>query len=145
MVAARNPTDFNAAVLDISMTRADIEEYMRRLFRAGHYPTFFSISGFDDDPRDLWEIPETLELFDRMWECGFVSLLQPNVPGYDEYEKGFFGALQLWAAQKRKINQPLDNKDMQDFVAEYTEACLRGNRICKPHDGPNRTRAVPRK
>ncbi len=130
-----------SAVLDASMTNADIEEYMRQLYQAGNFPTYFTISGFDSDPRNLWEIPEAVALMNRMWECGFVSLLHANVAGSPEYFSGFFGAMQLWGVMKGIVNQEVDLDDnfRRMFVTDYTEACQRGNRTCCPHDGQNRT------
>ncbi len=132
------------AMLDASMSNVDIEAYMRDLYKAGCYPVFFTISGHDDDPRDLWEIPEALDLMKRMWEVGFVSLLRPNVPGEEGHFNGYFGAFQLWAVTHGITkSRPMTDEDIQNFVANYREACDWGNRRVSPHDGQNRTKVNP--
>lgn len=134
-----------SAVLEPDMTNADIEEYMRQLFNAGRYPTYCTISGFDDDPRDLWEIPEAADLMKRLWDVGFACLLHGNVPGTPGYFQGFFGAMQLWACWKGIANREVTDEEKFEFVADYTRMCERGNRTCKPHDGQNRTSAKIKK
>jgi hypothetical protein len=132
------------AMLEASMSNVDIESYMRDLYKSECYPVFFTISGHDDDPRDLWQIPASLDLMKRMWEVGFVSLLRPNVPGQEGHFSGYFGAFQLWAVTHGITeSRPVTGDDIRNFVADYREACDRGNWLVMPHDGQNWTKANP--
>ena len=67
--------------LDASATVEELEEAVRQLgpsvLESGN-PFYVSVRGFDQDPRELWEIPEVSELCKRMIESGFFGLMGDN-------------------------------------------------------------------
>lgn len=65
--------------LDVRSTIEDLHAYMRRYGRevlAERYaPIRVTVNGFNDDPRELWEIPQVVELCQRVIDSGLLSLL----------------------------------------------------------------------
>src|SRR5215469_10950369 len=62
-----------------------------------------TIRGFNDDPRELWEIPEAKTLAQRMVAIGFIAWLEGSVlmpelrRGPDANLRLGMGALEVWA------------------------------------------------
>lgn len=42
-------------------------------------PIFAAVSGYDKNPRDLWEIPRGISLCQRAIESGLLSLRAPKI------------------------------------------------------------------
>lgn len=68
--------------------------------RLSRHPVHFSVAGYDDDPRDLWHIPEVVEYL-RKW----VRLVQAKGGhGLDRLDD-FSKALLLFAVSKAKLER----------------------------------------
>lgn len=59
-----------------------------------------TISGFNDDPRELFDIPEAVALCRRLVELGFISGLNvcTSLPPCPDHERlhGLWGAFEVW-------------------------------------------------
>jgi hypothetical protein len=71
---------------------------MRKLALDTNNPFWLLIHGYDDDQRELWEIPEVAELCRRLVEVGFIAVMhvaqKPNDPDVA------LSALQVWLMSK---------------------------------------------
>lgn len=127
--------DINMLVVAPPMTDAEMIRFIdeadsERLAGSGCYLT---ISGFDNDQRDLWDIPEALEFCDRLVAHGMLSLLEFNLP-LDKYRPMATGALQLWAWHKRLGGQFMFDRELFDkFIADIK----RSNSIVEGRRGVN--------
>lgn len=95
-------TDKSIWIVEAAMTDADIDDMLRKLNQLclyGGRPFYLTVSGFDQDARELWEIPEALVLFDRLYKAGAMSVLECNCG--PEYVPLAIGAYQLWIIQHR--------------------------------------------
>jgi hypothetical protein len=84
-----------------------------------------SISGFDDDPRELYQIREVIEFTKRLVKLGFMSCLHVTTTIKDLIPEPFksrrlpgLGALELWlfASEQMKPSLELDKSTFQTFV-----------------------------
>lgn len=66
--------------LNVGSTTEDLRSYVRthgrRLRTAATYAT---VNGYDNDPRELWQIPEVVALCERVIESGLISLFHSNL------------------------------------------------------------------
>lgn len=87
-----------------------------------------TISDFDDDPRELWQIPEAISFMKRLYEFGFLSLLEvsttlPELIRKAYLDKGIdklpgMGAIEVWSSIKGLINVDLSRSQIQEFVKD---------------------------
>jgi hypothetical protein len=87
-------------------------------------PPLLSVDGYGDDPRDLWEIPEAVNLAKRMVSLGVCSVLHVSTtldPKYAEtgVEGRPFGAFEVWMLAKGKLGEPLDRPTLISLVDEF--------------------------
>jgi hypothetical protein len=74
------------------------------------------VDGFNDDPRDLWHIPEAIEFLKRACRAGFLSILEPSVMMKSKGRCGFvptFGALELWLVANNLISVDAGEVEIQ--------------------------------
>jgi hypothetical protein len=67
--------------VDTTVTKPELEDAVRRLGRGvldSGRPYYMLIGGFDEDARELWEIPEVAALCQRIIDSGFIGLLGDN-------------------------------------------------------------------
>lgn len=67
--------------LHSSDTLQELEESTRKAapaVLADGVPFYASVSGYDNDPRELWEVPAVKELFERVIASGMIGLLGDN-------------------------------------------------------------------
>jgi hypothetical protein len=65
----------------------------------GHHLIYASVLGYDDDPRELHEVPEVTALMNRVIESEFFAWLRPNEP-YETAEQRvphLLGGWDVWA------------------------------------------------
>lgn len=81
-----------------------------------------TISGYDNDPRELWEIPEVIKFCKKLIDLGFPALLKMG-GGLDEKEPmpghPGFGVLEIWLIATGRI-QAKGNYDISK--ADYETA-----------------------
>ncbi len=67
--------------LDVSTTIEELEASVRKFgadVLATGEPYYALVSGYDDDPRELSQIPEVADLCQRVIDSGFIGLLGDN-------------------------------------------------------------------
>lgn len=108
--------DWYGLVLTLEMSNADLVEIMRSLrrIRSSGDPARIvcSIHGFDDDPRELWNIPEVQSFCRRLIDIGFISDLEfaphwePDLSGTPG--QGGLGAVEIWLMAEGRFGQTLE-------------------------------------
>jgi len=82
------------------------------------------IDGYDDDPRELYEIPECVSFFQRLVDIGFISLLEVStrIEALKKIsEMPGLGSLEVWliaTGQMKKGNTELSGDTMKKFINE---------------------------
>lgn len=82
-----------------------------------------TISGYDEDKRDLWEIPEVVAFYKRLIDFGFLSVLEvtTGIDGLARFPKcPGFGAVEVWMAATGRMvrgSTTLPIEDMDEFYA----------------------------
>lgn len=91
-----------------------------------------TISGYDDDPRDIWDIPEAVQFAKRLIDIGLVSYLETATIELSEQLGTFvgFGALELWmvATGRMKIG---NNMITPKEIKQAYEVQLACNKKCE--------------
>jgi hypothetical protein len=86
------------------------------------------IGGYDDDERELWEIPEVRAFCRRLMTLGFPSWLDPftTLPEIRDHPfKDSFGSLEIWLVAKGKmsLSTTLDLALVKNFLEEVLPEC----------------------
>lgn len=120
------------AELDLMMSQAEIYDKMRELKAARESGADFVgcfVSGFDSDPRPLWEIASVRAFCARLVDSGFVSYLDPFAstnpdPNYPSVMKDFLGSFEIYMmANGRKLDAiPMTHELMREFEAALIQA-----------------------
>tara|TARA_Y100000034_G_scaffold136085_2_gene210722 strand:+ start:1131 stop:1658 length:528 start_codon:yes stop_codon:yes gene_type:complete len=70
-----------------------------------------TVDGYDNDERELYDIPEVVDLFKRLMAEGFISLLEVSTSIEEMAPEGMpvpfpgLGALEVWAMSEQKYNE----------------------------------------
>ena len=139
------PGDFNVLVVEPRLSDHELRQSIIQFGRKGK-PVWVSCFGYDDDPRELWEVPEVVTLFKRMIDMGMLSIMWPNVPGAEDYDPHplGLGALQLWAIATGQMKKGGCHPDLQEFLRvlkesnKKCEALIRGEISEGQHQGSMR-------
>jgi hypothetical protein len=119
--------------LTLDMSDGDLVKIMQsmRQIRASSEPSVIMcfIHGFDDDPRDLWHIPEVKRFCRRLTDIGFISDLD-FAPHWDPDLNGApggggLGAVEIWLLSEGRFGQILDLTP--ELLAEATSVVARAN------------------
>ncbi len=89
------------------------------------------IRGWDDDSRELYNIPEVISLARRMMKVGFISLMAPGplLPAFSppfNYIPGTWGAYEIWGCSEEFLGGALETYRGEEFARVLEES----NRIC---------------
>ena len=90
-------------------------------------PFAISIGGYDDDTRELWEIPKVIEFCQRIVESGLISMLVGKTD-----PSGAFGAVMIYAVANRIIKKGgagWTGELGADGREGLRQAIIRGNQI----------------
>jgi hypothetical protein len=93
------------------------------------------ISGYDEDPRFLFHIPEARAFMVRLIALGFMSVLDVSSMLPKDVSPAVsagLGALELWTYSQGRGH--VTGADREPFSA----ALLESNRVCESHIGPFR-------
>ena len=95
----------------------------RRITRGGKGLIGF-VPGYEYDPRELWEIPEVIELFKRVIDSGLLSLFAGNIPSQEDFNPYGIGASQIYCTVhetgvKRAGKWCWDRMDCKKFIDVY--------------------------
>lgn len=98
-----------------------------------------TIHGFDDDPRELWQIPEAMAFMRRLYSIGFISCLEVSttcdfmLPVKSSRLPGL-GALEVWLLVKNKFklgNAELSKTVISQFFKDLEKSNFKAESICK--------------
>jgi hypothetical protein len=123
--------------LESNMTDNEIKECIQLMIPACIARTrgfCLTISGFDDDPRELWQIPEATEFMRRLVDLGFISALEVSTTAIELlpiYAKGKqlpgFGALEVWMCGTGRMS--LGSMDVtRPVIEDFHKALQAANR-----------------
>lgn len=123
--------DLLCTTVELSMTDEEIKDAIRKI-----QPVCFekqqgfclTIAGYDNDPRELYEIPEVIEFTKKLVKFGFMSCLYLTTTIPDLIPEPFkghklpgLGALELWlfaSNRMKKANFELDKPTFAIFVKD---------------------------
>jgi len=134
--------------IHIGMEDAEIEEAMKDMAPICHATKtgfFICVDGFENDKRELWQIPEVATYFQKLFEKGFVSFLEVSstAEGLTRLDKditslGFpgFGALEVWMIAKHMMGNgrtDIERSEMKRFFLDLDRAnAASGAVLAKP-------------
>ena len=94
------------------------------------------IGGYDDDPRELWQIPEVQAFCQRLMQSGFVSHLNlGNAPGQPLF--GGWGAAEVYLCSEGRLEATTEWTE--ELVEEVCQAWCKYNHVADsvPDDATN--------
>jgi hypothetical protein len=114
----------------VDMTDDEIKEMIHKMYRrvdeVGH-GFLFTVAGYNNDPRELWEIPEVIAFFKRLIDIGFLSVLEPVAQIADPGGPAF-GALEVWMVATGQINEKKDHEITREMVGQlFTDVLYPSN------------------
>jgi len=93
-----------------------------------------SINGYDEDHRELWQIPEALGFMRRLCDFGFLSVLETSTTCPDLINKQYkvdnlpgFGALEVWMCATNRLEKGKNDID-RETMNKFHEALGVSNR-----------------
>jgi hypothetical protein len=132
-------------------TDAELAKVMYKLRRHGEKRNgggLLTISGYDADPRELWDIPEVQVFCARLWEIGFCSLLLPSAllelvgePVFTEVRPGGgMGAYEVWRMSRGECKLGRNSIDKEEFLhwmdRDWTDGNERADAFLVSHGYP---------
>ena len=93
-----NQIDHRATLDDL---RATILGLGPRVLQGELPPIHVTISGYDNDTRELWEIPEAVALCKRIIDSGLIAIMAVNF-GKDRIER-VWGSIDVWFVATRRM------------------------------------------
>ncbi len=111
------------------MTDDELKECIHRMYpKAVNSEQGFllTISGYDQDPRELWEIPEVITFFNRLIDIGFLGLLALNAQTVMPGTPGF-GAAEVWMVATGKITRRAKFPILPEYLKEVMRIVLESN------------------
>lgn len=117
-----------AIIVSPSNTDADIRRVIRNsnsLAVQGSQGFLLFITGYDDDPRELWDIPECIELIDRLVAHGILAVLDFNIGAGSQPLA--LGGFVVWIIHKRK--RDWDRRVTKDLLDEFLVDVGRANNL----------------
>lgn len=112
--------------LDINQTDEDIKGFIKTILpicKKTQAGACFSIDGYDDDKREIWQIPEAISFIKKLMKLGFMSILEISTTSptlvrkelFNTTDLPGFGAIELWL---------IANDKMEDGANEITVEML---------------------
>ena len=132
----KGPLDLLLFNVSCEMTTPELIDVVRQWSLANQgRKAELSVSGWDDDPRELRDIPEALALFGRMIDVGLLTILTDGHQLDRQFKGAGIGAFHIWAwyTKAQDGTDLLGNyeKFMQDQRVKFLDTCL-------AKDGQNR-------
>jgi hypothetical protein len=129
--------------LGLDASNDDILDQMRILKRAREERCYKAIvclvRGFDDDPRELFDIPEVRAFCRRIVNLGFISYLDFTTffdPEMPEEAKKAWGAAEVWLCSEGRLK--LKNTLMKKLLDELEQVVRESNGRADKAVGPMR-------
>jgi hypothetical protein len=134
--------------VDAAITDAELLDLMKRGLEArarGAKLIRAAFHGWNDDPRELWQIPEAVALAQRLVAFGFIAVLEyaDMFPEYEPFQQDFPhgtkmamgpGALEVWLLARGLLNGyvcTFSQSDRDQFEADL----LRASELCRQKTG----------
>lgn len=108
--------EFMTALIASNATDEEIRGFtvaLSKLLFDTRDPFWLLISGHDDDPRELWEIPEVADLCRRFVTLGFISVLAVQEESDDP--KMALTALKVWLLARGELRAGTQNVTTETF------------------------------
>lgn len=90
------------------------------------------LDGYNDDDRELWDIPEAVAVLERMVSTGFISILEPtsHLEGIrsDHCPAMGLGAFEVWAATKNLVGVESRDISQETLRHFFTEVLPQANK-----------------
>ncbi len=107
-----------------------------------------ALAGYDFDERELYQIPEAINLCKRLCDRGFISAMHTStLMDRDELPqlRRFFGAMEVWAIATGNLSYDGDLEIDKENFDVFLKALDRANQVSnellpKTTDGQHRTR-----
>lgn len=136
--------DIMILALESKMTDNEIKDCIQQMMpiciaRAAGF--CLTISGFDADKRELWQIPEATAFMKRLVDFGLIAGLEVSTQGEGMVREELgveslpgFGALEVWMAGTGRLasgSNDIDKATMDTFFAELNIANAKAKAICQ--------------
>ena len=102
--------DLKLVAVETGQTEKDLSEMAIKLTAFVNDEGFYlTISGYDDDSRELWEIPEAIELCKRIISSGLIVVLKGSSQVKELGARDFgglpapLGAFEVWAFSEGRM------------------------------------------
>lgn len=123
--------------LHTGMTQHEVEEAMKDMapvctsMKTGF---FVCLDGYENDKRELWQIPEVASFFKMLIRVGFISFLEvsSSAEGITRLTKKQtdigtpgFGALEIWMIANNKMGNgktDIEREEMKGFLAALEQS-----------------------
>lgn len=94
----------------------------------------FTLTGFDSDKRELWEIPEAINFMKKLCDIGFISLLEISTSSKHLIRESYnldllpgFGALEVWMCANKFLGTG-HNAITENVFAKFQESLQAANK-----------------
>jgi hypothetical protein len=111
-----------------------------------------AIMGYDQDPRELCEVPEVRAFCERLVNRGFIACLHPSTLFYKKEQPelgGYLGGLEIWAMSKNMVDVKSKGGDIlltkekaEEFIAILKLSERKALVLIHPSDGQHRTKSI---
>lgn len=123
--------------MNVAQSDEEIKDCIRRILPLCHKNKMgacFSIQGFDDDEREVWEIPETIEFMKKLVDLGFMSILEISTTSPSLVRTEIFhtdklpglGAIELWMCATSRMGNGANEVTPAEFKM-FTDALQASN------------------
>lgn len=139
-----NPADIMILALGHNMTDDEIKDCIQQMMpicitRGSGF--CLTVSGFDEDKRELWQIPEAIAFMKRLVDIGLIAGLEVSTQCPDLVRKEFgleslpgFGALEIWMGGTGRLssgNNDITQETMTTFFEALNIANAKAKAICQ--------------
>lgn len=111
--------------ISLNMTEDELAEARNKLATSGRLYVA-TISGCDYDSRELFEIPEAVQLAKRVLSSGFVTVLEfsTTLPTFNTEAYPKWGAFEFWRLANGKMNleKQVDAADVRQAIEDLQES-----------------------
>lgn len=104
-----------------------------------------TVAGYDEDSRELWEIPDVIRFMKKLCDIGFISVLEVATSCPELASAAFktvsgtgqppgFGALEVWMCATNRLGDgktDIDQPTMNLFLAELQSSNRKCQAICQ--------------
>lgn len=118
--------------VDVKMKDSEIRDMVKTGFEMCHKTGkggLLSVDGYNEDPRDLWQIPEVINFAKKLCAMGVCSILELSTyldPTWESTSNAGrpFGAFELWLLAKEELGQTIQPPRVQELFARFCDQDL---------------------